>query len=59
MVFHFCFDGHMINKDSDEARDQEEFWDNKKRTNQSLLDKINVAVKEEFGKDPRKYLQLN
>ena len=44
----------MIAKDSDEARDQEELWDNKKRTNQSLLDKINVAVKEEFGKDPRK-----
>lgn len=56
MVFHFQFDGHVIAKDSDEARDQEEVWDNKKRTNQSLLDKINVAVKEEFGKDPRKYL---
>lgn len=33
MVFHFQFDGDMILKDSDEARDQEEFWDNKKRTN--------------------------
>jgi len=33
MVFHFCFDGHVVAKDSDEARDQEEFWDNKKRTN--------------------------
>ena len=39
-------------KDSDEARDQEEFWDNKKRTNQGLLDKINTAIKEEYGKDP-------
>jgi hypothetical protein len=56
MVFHFQFDGHVVAKDSDEARDQEEFWDNKKRTNQSLLDKINVAVKEEFGKDPCKHL---
>jgi hypothetical protein len=52
LVFHFLFDGHVVAKDSDEARDQEEFWDNKKRTNQSLLDKINVSVKEEFGKDP-------
>ena len=52
LVFHFQFDGHVVAKDSDEARDQEEFWDNKKRTNQSLLDKINVSVKEEFGKDP-------
>jgi len=33
MVFHFQFDGDIILKDSDEARDQEEFWDNKKRTN--------------------------
>jgi hypothetical protein len=57
-VFHFQFDGHVVAKDSDEARDQEEFWDNKKRTNQSLLDKINVAVKEEFGKDPCKYILL-
>lgn len=55
MVFHYQFDGDIILKESDEAHDQEEFWDNKKRTNQGLLDKINVAIKEEFGKDPRKY----
>jgi hypothetical protein len=59
MVFHFMFDGHVVAKDSDEARDIEEYWDNKKRNNQGLLDKINVAVKEEFGKDPCKlYLFL-
>lgn len=46
MVFHFQFDGDIVIKDSDEARDQEEFWDNKKRTNQGLLDNINVAIKE-------------
>jgi dynein intermediate chain 1 len=33
MVIHFSFDGDILIKDSDEARDQEEFWDNKKRTN--------------------------
>lgn len=55
MVIHFSFDGDILIKDCDEARDLEEFWDNKKRTNQGLLDKINVAIKEEFGKDPCKY----
>ena len=54
MVFHFQFDGDIILKESDEARDQEEYQDNKKRNNQALLDKINVAIKEEFGKDPCK-----
>ena len=54
MVFHFQFDGDIIIKESDEARDQEEYQDNKKRNNQALLDKINVAIKEEFGKDPCK-----
>lgn len=56
MVFHFQFDGDIILKESDEARDQEEYQDNKKRNNQALLDKINVAIKEEFGKDPCKLL---
>jgi dynein intermediate chain 1 len=54
MVVHFHFDGDIIPKDSDDARDQEEFWDNKKKYNKGLLDRINVAVKEEFGKDPCK-----
>ena len=54
MVFHFSFDGDILLKDSDEARDQEEHWDNKKRKNQGLLDSINTAIKEEFGKDPCK-----
>jgi hypothetical protein len=52
LVFHFQFDGDVILKDSDEARDQEEYWENKKKGNKSLLDKMNVAIKEEFGKDP-------
>ena len=42
----------MVLKDSDECRDQEEYWENKKKGNKSLLDKMNVAIKEEFGKDP-------
>ena len=54
LVFHFQFDGDVVLKDSDEARDQEEYWENKKKGNKSLLDKMNVAIKEEFGKDPCK-----
>ena len=54
LVFHFQFDGDVVLKDSDEAHDQEEYWENKKKGNKSLLDKMNIAIKEEFGKDPRK-----
>ena len=52
MVFHFQFDGDIVQKDSDEHRDQDEFWDTKRRNDSGLLDKINAAIKEEFGKDP-------
>ena len=55
LVFHFQFDGDVVLKESDEARDQEEYWENKKKGNKSLLDKMNIAIKEEFGKDPRKF----
>jgi len=33
LVIHFAFDGDMIAKEGDEATDQEEFWENKKRAN--------------------------
>ncbi len=56
-MFHFQFDGDNILRDSDEARDQEEYWELKKKGNKGLLDKMNIAVKEEFGKDPCKYFQ--
>ncbi len=54
LVFHLQFDGDVVLKDSDEARDQEEYWENKQKGNKSLLDKMNIAIKEEVGKDPRK-----
>lgn len=54
IVFHFSFDGDILLKDSEEHADQEEFRENKEKTNKGLLDKINVAIKEEFGKDPCK-----
>jgi hypothetical protein len=46
-------------KESDEAREQEDFWENKKRYNKDLLNKINTAIKEEFGKDPCKFQIYN
>ncbi len=55
MYYHFQFDGDVIMKESDEAREQEDAQENKKRYHKSLLDKINVAIKEEFGKDPCKF----
>lgn len=52
LVYHVRYDGNILLKDSEDARDQEDYWDNKKRMNKDLLDKMNQAVKEEFGKDP-------
>lgn len=57
IVYHYQNDGDIILKDSDEARDQEEYHDNKKKHNQHLLDKINTAIKQEYGKDPRKLFE--
>lgn len=34
-------------KDSDDARDQEDYWDNKKRMNEALLNKMNAALMED------------
>ena len=47
-------DGNLLLKDSNDARDQEDYWDNKKRDNQDLLEKMNREVKKQFGADPRK-----
>ena len=56
MVFHYSVDGDALLVDCDEARDQEEYHDNKKRTDQELLDAMNQAIIKELGKDPRKSL---
>jgi len=52
LTFHINIDGSILLKDSDDARDQEDEWDNKNRRNQELLDKMNQALKEELGDDP-------
>ena len=51
LVIHFSFDGNIIEKDSEEARDQEEVWMQKNENNKALLDKINQGVKE-IGEEP-------
>jgi len=41
LVFHVNIDGSILLKDSDDARDQDDYWDNKNRMNQDLLAKMN------------------
>jgi dynein intermediate chain 1 len=52
LVFHVNMDGCILLKDSDDARDQEDEWDNKNKMNAALLDKMDAATKAEFGDDP-------
>ena len=54
LVFHVNIDGNILLKDSDDFRDQDDYWENKKRMNQILLENMNKAIKEEFSDDPRK-----
>jgi hypothetical protein len=51
-VFHVQVDGKILLKDSDDGRDQEDYWDNKDRINKRLLANMNKDVIAEFGKDP-------
>jgi hypothetical protein len=45
-------DGCILLKDSDDARDQEDEQDNKNKMNAALLNKMDAAIKVEFGDDP-------
>ena len=58
LFFHWQDDGNICLKDSDEYREQEEYWDQKKRNNKQLLDKMNAAIKDDLGEDPRKLQQF-
>ena len=55
LVFHYSYEGSILLKDSDEARYQEEYWDEKRNHDNMLLNKINKAIKEASGKVPRKF----
>lgn len=49
--FHYNVDGNIFLKDSEEASLQEDFWDDKKRNNNKLLEQVNKVIKEELGTD--------
>lgn len=46
LTFHYNFEGNIMLKESDEAMDQETFWDDKKRMNAQLLENVNKVLKE-------------
>jgi hypothetical protein len=59
-VFHYSCDGDILVLESDEARDQDEYLDNKRSRDKHLLDKMNAAVVKEFGGDEsKKILYIN
>jgi hypothetical protein len=51
LSFHYNVEGNIMLKESDEAMDQESFWDDKKRMNQKLLENVNKVIKDELGTD--------
>ena len=48
LYFHYKFEGNIMLKDSDEAMDQETFWDDKKRNDKLLLEKVNKVLVEQL-----------
>ena len=46
LTFHYNFEGNIMLKESNEAMDQETFWDDKKRMNAQLLENVNKVLKE-------------
>ena len=54
MFFHVTIDGSILLKDSDEFREQDDYWENKRRVNKKMSEKMNAAMVEELGEDPCK-----
>ena len=52
LVFHLQTDGNILLKDSDDGREQEDYWDDKKRIDAKLLANMNKEVVQAYGKDP-------
>lgn len=52
IVFHYSVEGNVLLQESEEARNQEEFLEQKKATDTKLLNNINKAIKEHSGKVP-------
>ena len=45
LVFHINIEGNQLLKDSDDARDQEDYWEMKKKKNALLLEAMNKMMK--------------
>lgn len=54
MTFHYTCDGNILLRDSDEARDQEDFLESKLQNEKKMAATINAAIIAEFGEDPLK-----
>ena len=55
IVFHYISDGDILVAESEEARDQDDYLENKKQRDKHLLDQMNSAIVREFGQDERKF----
>lgn len=51
LTFHYNFEGNIMLKDSDEANDQDNLWDDKHRMEKKLLENVNAVIKEELGNE--------
>jgi len=51
LQYHYAVEGCIILKESEEASLQEDFWDDKKRNNNKLLENVNKVIKDELGTD--------
>ena len=47
MCVHFSIDGNIIMKQSDEANDQEEYWQKKVSEQKTMLNKVNAGIQNE------------
>lgn len=54
LVFHYQVDGDILLQESDEARDQQDYKDNKATKDKQMLNKMNVEIIGAFGQDSRK-----
>jgi dynein intermediate chain 1 len=58
LMIHFKFEGDILKKDSEDANDQETFWDDKRQANQAILNQMNQSILDDIG-DPCKFLPPN
>jgi hypothetical protein len=52
MVFHVNMDGCILQTESDDMRDQLDYWDTKKNLQKQLLSTMNKEVNNMEGGDP-------